>query len=181
MRGLDAATRANGACPRPATGSKHIRLSAQPGRAAPRFGVARPKRLKRMSGRGRTVTVPPRCRCSMAAAAQPIRVSAQLCCRRRRRFFNDAAGQVSRLTTAQAFVVTDAPRVLQLRVTDGSPRRRGVLNAQRLLDILPDPGLVSDPYLRWTAPRSCARARLRGDGACVEPGALGAAAPHSDA
>jgi hypothetical protein len=58
--------------------------------------------------------------------------------RRRRRCFAGAAGQVSRLTTPQAFVVTEARRGLQLQVTDGSPRRRGVLNVQRILNILPD-------------------------------------------
>jgi hypothetical protein len=31
--------------------------------------------------------------------------------------------QVSRLTTSQAFVVTEAPRGLQVQVTDGSPQQ----------------------------------------------------------
>jgi hypothetical protein len=60
----------------------------------------------------------------MVAEAQPTRVSAQLRSRRQERFFNAGPGQVSRLTTPQACVVTEAPRGLQLRVIDGSPPRR---------------------------------------------------------
>ena len=65
----------------------------------------------------------------MVAEAQPTRVSAQLRSRRQERFFNAGPGQVSRLTTPQACVVTEAPRGLQLQVIDGSPRQRG--GAQR--------------------------------------------------